>query len=307
MATPYFSVIIPIHNRADLIGQCLNSVYSQTFQDFEIIAVDDGSTDDIATTCAPFMESGRLLLIRQENKGASAARNAGIDMARGKYVALLDSDDQFLPDHLRCMKALARSAPEAVIYSPVIADRGNGRQFIKPPRAIEPGESMATYLMCDRGFVQTSGICLPTGTAKKVRYRQDARYGDDTDFAIRLQLAGCQFVMAPKPTVIWADDLDHLRLSNLRTPLVDLPWLEDLRALIPSRAYHAYRGWHLAKSLFHSRPLKALGLYCNAVRHGAYPPRLAVLVFLQIVLTNQAYRMIADSWLSTISSKDKTS
>lgn len=292
-----FSVVIPVHNRAQLLLRAVQSVFAQSFAAYEIIVVDDGSSDDVEGALSGLRDP-RLKLIRQQNRGASHARNTGIDAACGTYVALLDSDDVFLPNHLTNMKKLLDGAGErAVAYCQVIAERGEGRSFIKPPRAIRDGENMATYLMCDRGFVQTSGLCLPAAVARAVRYREDAKFGDDTDFAVRLQLAGCRFVMAAQPSAVWADDLDHDRLSNQRLPLSNLKWLEDLRPDIPDRAYHGYRGWHLAKSILHDRPLMALGLFLSALFRGCYGPRLALVIFLQIVLPNKQYRQLTDLWL----------
>jgi glycosyltransferase involved in cell wall biosynthesis len=271
-------------------------VLRQDFQDFEVLVIDDGSAVDIKTIVDAFADP-RIRYHRQSNRGASAARNAGIDRATGKYVAFLDSDDVFLPHHLATMHAMLRNAPDAVAYSPIIATRGRNGNFVKPPRAIAPGEDMATYLMCDRGFVQTSGVCLSRETAKAVRYRDDAKFGDDTDFAVRLHLAGHPFIMADAPGVVWSDDLDHERLSDIRQPLGDLKWLEDLRSDIPSRAYHGYKGWHQAKSLMQTAPLRALGLYFKAALRGAYSPRFAMVVLLQIVVPNHYYRVLSDVWI----------
>jgi glycosyltransferase involved in cell wall biosynthesis len=292
----FFSVVIPVHNRAQLLVRAVQSVLAQSFGGYEIIVVDDGSTDDVGATLANLRDP-RLKLVRQENKGASHARNTGIDLARGAYVALLDSDDVFLPNHLADMKEILEGSHGTVAYCQVIAERGEGRSFVKPPRALRDGENMATYLMCDRGFVQTSGLCLPTEIARTVRYREDAKFGDDTDFAIRLQLAGCRFVMAPRPSAVWADDLDHERLSNQRLPLSNLKWLEDLRSSIPDKAYHGYRGWHLAKSVLQDKPAVALGLFMSALLRGCYGGRLATVIFLQIVLPNKQYRQLTDIWL----------
>src|ERR1700751_565412 len=91
--TPSFSIIIPTFNRAGLLQQALESVAQQTFRDFETLVVDDGSTDVTPQVAASF--GARLL--RQENRGPGAARNLGIQHARGNYIAFLDSDDQWLP------------------------------------------------------------------------------------------------------------------------------------------------------------------------------------------------------------------
>lgn len=85
------SVIIPVYNRADRIGRCLESVLRQTYRAVEIIIIDDGSTDNLEEMIRPVWNQVRL--IRQENKGQGAARNAGIQAAKGEWIAFLDSDD----------------------------------------------------------------------------------------------------------------------------------------------------------------------------------------------------------------------
>ncbi|MDB5550611.1 MAG: putative glycosyltransferase YibD [Rhizobium sp.] len=296
MTKPEFSVIIPVYNRTDLLKRAMGSVLYQEFVDLEVLVIDDGSVDDIKSIVDSFSDI-RIHYHRQSNQGASAARNAGIDRATGTYVAFLDSDDVFLPHHLAVMHAMLRNAPGSVAYCPIIATRGIHGNFIKPPRAIASSEDMATYLMCDRGFVQTSGVCLSRETAKAIRYRDDAKFGDDTDFAVRLHLAGYPFVMADAPGVVWSDDLDHERLSDIRQPLGELQWLEDLRPDIPPRAYHGYKGWHQAKSLMQTAPFRALTLYFRAALRGAYSPRFAMVVLMQIVVPNHYYRVLSDFWI----------
>lgn len=83
-----FSVIIPVYNRAELLKRTVGSVLRQDFTDFELLVIDDGSSDDIKSVVDGFSDR-RIRYHRQENRGASAARNAGIDLARGDYVAFL--------------------------------------------------------------------------------------------------------------------------------------------------------------------------------------------------------------------------
>jgi glycosyltransferase involved in cell wall biosynthesis len=95
---PLVSVITPTHNRAWCIQRAVESILAQTFRDFELIVVDDGSSDDTASRLASYGDG--LLLIRQSHQGVSAARNTGIAAARGRWIALLDSDDYWLPAKL---------------------------------------------------------------------------------------------------------------------------------------------------------------------------------------------------------------
>src|SRR3954463_33348 len=102
--TPRVSVIMPSYNTAPLIGRCLDSVFEQTFQDFEVVLVNDGSPDtpQLERVLSPHLEKhgDKIVYIKQENKRCAGARNTAIRNARGEFVAFLDSDDVWLPDHL---------------------------------------------------------------------------------------------------------------------------------------------------------------------------------------------------------------
>lgn len=289
-----FTVVIPVYNRADILGRAVHSVLAQTCQDFEIIVVDDGSRDDVGAAVEKFGDA-RIVYIRQQNQGASTARNRGIDAARGRFVAFLDSDDSYLPHHLATAAHVLSGAENMAFYSPVIAERAAGISVVKPPRRIRAGEDMACYLMCDRGFVQTSGLVVPRHIARRVRYREDASFGDDTDFAVRLQRAGCTFSMADTPSVIWSDGNALPRLSSAGTSVEGLAWLDDLKEVIPLAAYNGYRGWHLAKALFRTHPFLAARLYLRAVSAGSYSCSLAVIVLCQIVFPSALYRNLANA------------
>jgi len=103
---PAVSVIIPTFNRSKLVVNAIESVLCQTYRDFEIIVVDDGSTDNTAETLKPYMD--RIRYVYQENLGTSAAKNRGVQLARGKWISILDSDDLWLPTKLEAqLKALA--------------------------------------------------------------------------------------------------------------------------------------------------------------------------------------------------------
>jgi glycosyltransferase involved in cell wall biosynthesis len=105
------SVIMPVHNSARYLAEALDGVINQTLKDIEIICVDDGSTDGSAEILRGFAErDGRVTILTQENKGAGAARNAGLAIARGKYLSFLDSDDLFEP------KMLETACEEAEMY-----------------------------------------------------------------------------------------------------------------------------------------------------------------------------------------------
>jgi glycosyltransferase involved in cell wall biosynthesis len=97
--TPLVSIVIPAYNRQDFVGDAIQSVLEQTFQDFELIVIDDGSTDSTASIVKAF-NSDRIKYVYQPNGGRSSARNHALRLARGSYIAFLDSDDLYLPDKI---------------------------------------------------------------------------------------------------------------------------------------------------------------------------------------------------------------
>ena len=110
------SVIIPLYNKEKQIKKTLETVLSQTFQDFEIVIVNDGSTDNSVNEVSE-VKDNRIRLINQENAGVSAARNKGIKEAKGEYVAFLDADDEWKTDYLQCQYQLTQLFPQCDVFA----------------------------------------------------------------------------------------------------------------------------------------------------------------------------------------------
>lgn len=122
---PTISVVIPTHNRAHLIGQAIDSVLAQTYKDYEIIVVDDGSTDNTRELLSEYWDS--ISYIYQENQGASAARNTGIKVAKGNYISFLDSDDWYLPNRIeKHVEILEQFNDISIVYSNFSQADANG-------------------------------------------------------------------------------------------------------------------------------------------------------------------------------------
>lgn len=109
------SVVIPTYNRERTIKRCIDSVVNQTYPAFEILVVDDGSTDQTIETIKKEYADSNVRVIKQNHKGAQAARNTGIKAAKGKYIAFLDSDDEWLPDKLKIQVEALQENESAVI------------------------------------------------------------------------------------------------------------------------------------------------------------------------------------------------
>jgi glycosyltransferase involved in cell wall biosynthesis len=121
--SPTVSVVIPTYNQPALLLETLATVFAQTFTDYEVIIINDGSTDDTAAQLEPLQQlhSPRLRVITQPNAGIGAARNRGLDEARGKYVALLDHDDLWMPEKLAVQVEFMQQHPQCAACGTLFA------------------------------------------------------------------------------------------------------------------------------------------------------------------------------------------
>lgn len=113
---PFFSVIIPVYNKASFVGETLKSVLAQTYTDFEIIVINDGSTDECETVIQGFNDS-RIRYFHKENEGVAVARNEGIAEAQGDFICFLDADDYWLPNFLTTFKKQIDALPNHKVFS----------------------------------------------------------------------------------------------------------------------------------------------------------------------------------------------
>lgn len=128
-----FSIVIPLYNKAPYIIQALKSVLAQRFTDYEILVVDDGSTDE-SYRMAQGVPSARIRLLRQENQGVSVARNTAIALAQGEFIAFLDADDWWEPNHLQTLSDLTVRFPESDLFVTAYAIHLGGNRVRHSPR-----------------------------------------------------------------------------------------------------------------------------------------------------------------------------
>jgi len=270
--TPMFSIVVPVYNRAATIRDCLDSVQQQTYDKWECIVVDDGSSDGEELQAAvKSYEDDRFRYVRRENGGGGAARNTGIDLASAPFIAFLDSDDTFLPHKLERFSELVDENADLVWYSQVRVDRGVGRAWIKPSRAIEPQEDVGEYMFLRNFVIQTSSIVLPARIAKAVLFDPELRKGQDLDFCIRLQHAGVRFKMANEALSTWYDVTEHNRTSRVSGFKQPEEWLEAHKNFLTPRAIGGYRANVLAYHTAPHAPLKAIGHLFSGLVAGVHP------------------------------------
>ena len=192
---PQVSVIVPTYRHADFIGATLESVFAQTFTDYEVIVINDASPDDTDARLRPLAEAGRIRYVRLEkNGGQAAARNQGIALARGAFIALLDDDDLWPPDKLDWQVAALEAHPEAVVvYGRPSGINESGAPFLPRDRNGDPepypwngGPGGDVY----EAFAQTCWMVSP-GQALIRRTTLDTLMGDGGGAPLDATLWGC--------------------------------------------------------------------------------------------------------------------
>jgi glycosyltransferase involved in cell wall biosynthesis len=208
MTEPAVSVVLPTYNRAPMLGRSIRSVLAQSYEDFEVIVVDDGSTDDTAGVVAAFGDPRIRYVLLKRNTGAGAARNAGLRLARAKFLAFQDSDDEWLPSKLsKQMAAFARGASGlGVVYSDMQRVWGDGTTtYLAAPTVLSGrlvGSSVRFYQVCDLG-VQSTVIrreCLDAAG----HFNEELPALEDLEMFIRLSRL-CAFQRLREPLVRYHD------------------------------------------------------------------------------------------------------
>jgi GT2 family glycosyltransferase len=187
---PQVSVIIPTYNRANLIGETLDSVLAQTYHNFEIIVVDDGSTDNTPAVISTGYKN-LVRYIRQENAGQAAARNAGIRAANGIYVAFLDDDDLWLPHKLAQQMALfeGNSAVRWVYCDAQVFDGTSGQALHNFSQINPPHTGQTAHYLLERNFIASPTPIIRRDIFEKVGYFDESgllRQREDWDMWLRL-------------------------------------------------------------------------------------------------------------------------
>jgi glycosyltransferase involved in cell wall biosynthesis len=224
---PFFSIIIPAYNRSDLLPETLASVRAQIFSDWECIVVDDGSTDNTAKVMQVQCEQDpRIRYVFQQNAERSAARNNGIDHARGEYICFLDSDDWFLENHLSCLhhEISQINFPEAFFFVNAIQDN-SGNQT---PIISKPYDSAPDYFI--EQSVIPARVCIHRNILQQYRFDPDIVIVEDS---VLWSLIHFHFpvIHLPYQTVVyrWHED-NSVNIKNN----CFLPRLKGLRKLFAS-------------------------------------------------------------------------
>lgn len=214
---PRFSIIVPLYNKAPYVRHALESIAAQTFRDYEVIVVDDGSTDGSLDVVRDFVRNdgmsrlrlnepltlndGRLTILSQPNAGVAAARNNGVEKSKGEYVCFLDADDWWEPNYLEEMDKLIREYPDAGLYATnyVYYKPGNTRVWLD----FKTGylDYAHAYLIQPAMPVWTGAACIPRKVFDKMGgFPIGIKLGEDfllwAKTALNYKVAFCEKLLA---------------------------------------------------------------------------------------------------------------
>jgi glycosyltransferase involved in cell wall biosynthesis len=189
------SVVIPLYNKKNYIGRAVCSVLMQTIEDYEIIIIDDGSLDGSGDVVKTFLDT-RIRLFRQENQGVSSARNTGVRYARSDFIAFLDADDEWLPDHLKTLLRLRNDYPFAGTFTTaykILESDGKMRSASYKAIPASPGEGLIPNYFKSATLgdspMNSSSIGIPKVIFNEFGgFPENAWWGEDTDLFGRIAL-----------------------------------------------------------------------------------------------------------------------
>lgn len=231
---PSVTVIVPLYNKGRFVERALNSISSQTYSDFEVVVVDDGSSDDGPEVVEQYRDS-RIRLIRQENAGPGSARNRGIKESDSPLVAFLDADDEWLPEFLEVSYQHLRDYPTCAmsVVSPVVGSEkrdwptSNGFEVAKGPwrlrNDMEPAElRIALFFVHSGGALTRRSVLTRFGGY----YENRCNYGEDSYLWLQVFLNYSVF-RDPTPLFWWHTEDSDLSADSHRASRHLRPWLTD--------------------------------------------------------------------------------
>lgn len=287
---PTVSVILPTYNRSKTLGDAIASVLAQSWSDFELIVVDDGSIEDVEPIVARFNDPRLLFTRRAKNGGAGAARNSGLALARGTYIAFHDSDDLWLPGKLdRQLDLFASLGPAyGVVTGPKILygrdDKftfGKGKVAIAPniaTRLIPGGDTLRHLLIDNRISLQNTLFkrsCYPGNDW----FDPLVRANEDWEFAVRVART-TDIYEDTEPVVLGFISPDSISRNKRRECTGIIRILKKNKDVLAQSPYqHALLRLDLAHALYKiGKSRRALGFLVSALR--IYPGCISMLVFM---------------------------
>lgn len=224
-----FSVVLPVYNSAPTIRTSVESILNQTLGDFEIVIVDDGSTDATPKILAGF-DDPRIRLLHQTNNGVSAARNRGIENSRFPFICFLDADDIWYVDHLATLAEMIRTYPNEVMFATCHGILMNNGSYVDPNSVLDGIKD--DMFMVNNMFrvigpeiLNTNSICIASSAFEATgMFEVGATVGEDTDMWFRMA-AYYNLVLSKKVTTLYRRTYS----TATRLQSIDFDWPFETR------------------------------------------------------------------------------
>lgn len=236
------SVVIPTYNREQFILRAIQTALHQTLPAFEIIVVDDASTDGTETLIEKLKEPRIVYIKNKKNIGAADSRNVGIERVRGDYVAFLDSDDEWTSDKLekQVYRLQGFDLREHWLCYTQVRVVTDDSSFIKPSRDIHHGEHLSEYLFVSKQFILTSSMLFPYQTIEALRFRSHLCLFQDADVCLRAQNLHTKYCMVKEPLCTWNCQSRSDRITPHHDGCTRLKWFLDSKSLFTKKAKLAF-------------------------------------------------------------------
>lgn len=201
---PKISVIVPVYNVEKYLRRCIDSILAQTFTDFELLLIDDGSKDKSGEICDEYAQKdSRVRVFHKENGGVSSARNVGLDNAKGEWIAFVDSDDWLSAEYLYCFYSIiyVKDRVDLIIQSPIYMYQNGTIKTKKIPNRVYDGENMLKNFINDGNLDLTEPhsklFRLKLIQEEKIRFNEKVIVGEDGIF-IACFLHYCKIIVSSK-------------------------------------------------------------------------------------------------------------
>lgn len=243
------SAVIPTRNRPSLVCRAVQSVLAQSYADVEAVVVVDGPDPETVTALAALSDERVRVIALEENVGGSEARNIGAHEATGKWIALLDDDDEWLPEKIEKQLAVAESlAGRHVLVTCQYIDQMGNAELVRPRGFLKPGQQISDFLYSDvswlggmEGFPQTSTWLLSKEFLLDVPFRKGLRRNQDTDWLLRaLRLQDVQIALVREPLGIFHNEPKRKRITQDQDWQDCRSWAIDHREIFTPQALSSY-------------------------------------------------------------------
>jgi glycosyltransferase involved in cell wall biosynthesis len=297
---PVISVIIPTRSRPQLLQRAIVSALAQTESRIEIVVVIDGR-DEATGLALDGIEDNRVRRVALDDAvGGAEARNVGARAAKGRWIALLDDDDEWMPDKLAAQLQVAEEAEnELVVSCQYVVRRPNHPDVLRPRRFPKPGEPISEYMFDYLCYSQTSTFFCSRNLMLRIPFQKDLPSFQDIDWFLRATTApGVFFHAVPKPLSIYHSPEERGTITSKLTWEARLAWGRTNRHRMSRRGYSQFiAGSCVARAAQDKAGLRGLFLLLHeCILRGSAKPVNVAMILGMFLVPPEMRRRIRDSW-----------